>query len=61
MAEHALKGQRVRGGIRPSQTYEEGRVCAHEDCETRLSRYNRRDRCHLHAPVRFPRLRGRTA
>ncbi|MDP8958682.1 MAG: hypothetical protein M3N51_05655 [Actinomycetota bacterium] len=59
MSENVLKGHRIKGGIRASRTYDEGRRCAHKGCETQLSRYNRRDYCYTHAPVRFPRLRGR--
>ena len=55
----SLTGKRIRGGVRPSKTYEEGRVCVHKSCETKISRYNRREFCHAHAPTRFPRLRGR--
>ena len=44
---------------RPSRRYARDRVCSHKDCETRLSQYNRRDYCYAHAPVRFPRVRGR--
>ena len=54
-----LKGQQMRGGIRPSRAYEQGRVCEQRDCTTKLSIYNRREHCHVHAPVRFPRVRGR--
>jgi hypothetical protein len=28
-------------------------------CDTKLSTYNRRDRCWLHAEMKVPRLRGR--
>ena len=54
-----LKGQQMRGGIRPSRAYEQGRVCEQRECATKLSIYNRREHCHVHAPVRFPRVRGR--
>ncbi|NOY55125.1 MAG: hypothetical protein GXP34_03980 [Actinobacteria bacterium] len=54
-----LKGARLKGGIRPSRKYGENRVCAHKGCHTRLSMYNRREYCFAHAPVRFPRVRGR--
>ena len=54
-----LKGQQLRGGIRPSRAYEQGRVCEQRQCVTKLSIYNRREYCHAHAPVRFPRVRGR--
>lgn len=54
-----LKGNRLRGGIRPSRKFGEGRVCAEKNCDTLLSQYNRREYCFAHAPVRFPRVRGR--
>ncbi len=54
-----LKGNSVKGVARPSRDYGPGRVCANKSCETKLSRYNRRDYCHAHAPVRYPRVRGR--
>jgi len=28
-------------------------------CETRLSQYNKAEYCHAHAPIRFPRVRGK--
>ena len=31
-------GTRLRGGIRPSRDFGEGRVCAKESCDTTLSR-----------------------
>jgi hypothetical protein len=31
----------------------------HPDCDTRLSKYNRRDKCWAHADMKVPRLRGR--
>lgn len=55
----AIRGQRPLGLPRASQKYPEGRVCAHEGCETRLSTYNRRDNCWAHAEMKVPRLRGR--
>jgi hypothetical protein len=54
-----LKGARLKGGLRPSRKYGEDRVCAQKGCNTRLSMYNRREYCYAHAPVRFPRVRGR--
>lgn len=54
-----IKGRTVRGVTRPSKDYGEGRVCAKPGCDTKLSRYNRREYCHVHAPVRYPRVRGR--
>jgi hypothetical protein len=54
-----LKGNKLHGGVRPSRKFGEGRVCAENNCDTRLSQYNRREYCFAHAPVRFPRVRGR--
>jgi hypothetical protein len=54
-----LKGQRLQGGVRPSRSYGEGRKCKEKGCETKISMYNRREFCHVHAPVKFPRVRGR--
>lgn len=53
-----VKGSRPRELPRPNRTFEEGRVCASEDCGTRLSIYNRSDFCWQHTPVRFPFVRG---
>ena len=55
----AIRGQRPQGLPRASQTYAEGRVCAYPGCETRLSTYNRREKCWAHAEMKVPRLRGR--
>jgi hypothetical protein len=53
------KGSAIKGISRPSRKYSKGRVCAAPACETKLSQYNRREFCYPHAPVRFPRVRGR--
>lgn len=47
--------------VRLSRTYQVGRVCARAGCPTKLSVYNRREFCDVHAPLRFPRVRGRMA
>ena len=57
--ENAIRGSRPQALPRASRKYPEGRVCAAPDCETRLSTYNRRDRCWAHAEMKVPRLRGR--
>ena len=54
-----LKASQIKGGIRPSKCFEQGRVCNDESCETKLSIYNKRDHCFNHAPVKYPRVRGR--
>lgn len=59
MAETTLKGHRLQGGVRPSKSIEGVRVCADKHCSTRLSRYNKRDHCNQHAPISYPRVRGR--
>jgi hypothetical protein len=59
MAETTLKGRHLRGGVRPSKVTEGVRICVDEACATKLSRYNKRDHCNIHAPVTYPRVRGR--
>lgn len=59
MAENVMKGRRIMGSSRAPKTYSSERTCANEDCDTVLSRYNRREHCFAHAPTKFPRLRGR--
>lgn len=54
-----LKGRAIKGVTRPSKQFKEDRVCAKKGCDTKLSRYNKREYCYAHAPVRFPRVRGR--
>lgn len=54
-----LKGKAIKGITRASRHYAAGRVCADPDCDTKLSMYNKREYCHVHAPVKFPRVRGR--
>ena len=55
----AIRGAKAQALPRASQRFPKGRVCAQPDCETRLSTYNRRDRCWAHAEMKVPRLRGR--
>jgi hypothetical protein len=53
-----VKGSRPLALPRPNRTFDEGRVCAEEGCETRLSIYNRSKLCWQHTPVRYPFVRG---
>ncbi len=55
----AVRGSRPQALPRASHKYPEGRVCAQQGCETRLSKYNKRDKCWAHAEMKVPRLRGR--
>lgn len=55
----AVRGSKPQPLPRASRKYPEGRVCAQSGCETRLSTYNRREKCWAHADVKIPRLRGR--
>lgn len=59
MAENVMKGRRILGSSRAPKADAVARTCNKDDCETLLSRYNRRDYCYTHAPTKFPRLRGR--
>lgn len=59
MATAAMRGAHVVGLPKRSRRYAENRRCAHPDCETVLSTYNRRETCFAHAEVKIPRLRGK--
>lgn len=54
----AMSARRPTGTTRSPKTYAHDRICADPGCTTRLSRYNKREFCHPHAPVRYPRIRG---
>ena len=59
MADQAYRGGRVRELPRANRTYEAGRVCAAEGCQTKLSIYNRWEFCWQHEPVHTFVSRGR--
>lgn len=59
MSTAAIRGMHVSGLPRKSRKYGEDRICAHPDCSTKLSVYNRRDTCFTHTGVEIPRLRGK--
>jgi hypothetical protein len=59
MNDNVMRGRRLDGGSRAPKTYSTERLCASNGCGTKLSRYNRREFCFTHAPVKYPRLRGR--
>ncbi|HVR31947.1 MAG TPA: hypothetical protein VMS74_04465 [Acidimicrobiia bacterium] len=54
-----MKGASIKGVTRPSRDFGGNRVCSDKHCDTKLSRYNRREFCFAHAPVKYPRVRGR--
>ena len=53
-----LRGSRPRELPRPNRTYGTDRVCSNEECETRISQYNKAKFCWAHAPVKYPLVRG---
>lgn len=55
-----MKASRVAKVPRRSKTYGDDRICAEDDCNTRLSMYNKFEKCNQHKGVHFPRLRGHT-
>lgn len=59
MAQSSIRGTRPQALPRASQQFPEGRVCSFAGCGTKLSKYNRRERCWAHAEMKVPRLRGR--
>jgi hypothetical protein len=58
MSDTVIRGARPRELPKPNRTYTEGRVCAHEGCQTRISIYNRSEFCWAHRPLTFPLTRG---
>ena len=54
-----VRGAAIKGVSRPSKRFSQDRVCSKPGCETRLSQYNKAEYCHAHAPIRFPRFRGK--
>ena len=54
----AIRGARPRELPRPNRTYDRGRVCATDGCDTRLSIYNKSQYCWSLKPVTFPVTRG---
>lgn len=55
----AIHGSKPQPLPRASQKYPSGRSCEHPDCTTKLSTYNKRNKCWAHADMKVPRLRGR--
>lgn len=54
-----LSGQKLTGKRRRPKAVDGERVCSDLECDTLLSRYNRKGTCYVHSPVKFPRVRGR--
>lgn len=59
MEERALSGDRIIGASTQSRQFPRGRICAEDDCTTRLSIYNESEYCSLHHRAVTPRIRGR--
>jgi len=59
MASATIRGAHAVGLPKRSRSYSQGRTCGHPDCNTKLSIYNRRETCFIHAGVKIPRLRGK--
>ena len=57
----SIIGRKFTGKRRAPKAVDERRVCIEPECVTVLSRYNRKPTCHVHAPTKFPRVRGREA
>ncbi|MGI8774601.1 MAG: hypothetical protein ACR2KQ_06255 [Actinomycetota bacterium] len=55
----AIRGSKALALPRANKKAPQGRVCAQSECDTRLSTYNKRDKCWAHAEMKVPRLRGR--
>lgn len=57
--EMRLRGALVQTLPAANRTYPEGRVCAADGCDTRISIYNRSTLCWNHEPARIRLPRGR--
>jgi hypothetical protein len=55
----AIRGSRTLALPRANKKAAEGRICSHAGCGTKLSVYNKREKCWAHAEMKVPRLRGR--
>ena len=55
----SIRGNRAAGLPKPSRQAERGRTCAQKGCHTKLSVYNRADKCWAHADTKLSPLRGR--
>lgn len=49
---------KLNARVRRPKVVDDRRVCMEQRCDTVLSRYNARDRCHAHREISFPRVRG---
>ena len=59
MADQAYRGARIRELPRANRTYQSGRVCAADECQTKLSIYNKWEFCWQHEPVHTYISRGK--
>ena len=55
----AIRAERPQELAKPNRIYSKGRICDEPGCESRISMYNRNDRCWLHLGLKVPRVRGR--
>jgi hypothetical protein len=55
----AIRAERPQELAKPNRTYAKDRVCKEPGCQSRISMYNRNDRCWLHLGLKVPRVRGR--
>ena len=53
-----ISARRPVGRSRRPKTITSARTCNDFECTTVLSKYNQREFCYAHAPVKFPRIRG---
>jgi hypothetical protein len=55
----SIRGSRAAALPKPSRQAERGRTCAQKGCNTKLSVYNRAEKCWAHADTKLSPLRGR--
>jgi hypothetical protein len=59
MSDRSVRATPISNNNRPSRSVRAGRICKHEDCETKLSIYNPGKYCFQHEPMATPRTRGK--
>ena len=53
-----IKGKTKLQATRTAKTYGENRLCSFNNCETVLSKYNKKELCFFHSPKEVGRIRG---
>ena len=58
MNNYEVKARSTYESQRKQKQFGENRVCSDKNCETTLSKYNKKETCFNHSPKEFGRNRG---